>query len=618
MLKGLPDRHGALSGAASSRRRARIVSASAIALGAAWLFHAGIIPSAFGFETTVASQATQPAGAAATAPTLIPPEDRYGLWVVTPAAVAIAVAILLRQVLPALILGILTACTLMMHCLPPGEAFGGPGFIAVFRLAVERYLVGALTDPSHSGEADPSRVQTVLATLTIAGVVGVINLNGGTSAFVAQIARLATTRIRGMVATYLAGMAVFFDDYSNCLIIGPTMRPLLDRLRVSREKLSFILDATAAPVASLAPFGTWIATEVGFIGAGFAQLDAEGNRPAFLQGITAYQAFLASLPYRYYAIFTLVLVFLIAVTNRDFGPMRAAERRVRNQPEEDLVKGNVTAESARWWYAGIPVGVLIFATMTILFLTGFYSPNQPREIAGILSEANAYISILYGAMLALITALSISVASRAQTLAAAFESMMTGIQRVFPAVAILVLAWTLSDAMKELHIGKVAVHELRSHDFAPTLLPLLIFVSSCVVSFATGTSWGTMGIICPVAVLLAGHLAADMPHDQALGLFYGSVGSVLAGAVFGDHCSPISDTTVLSALASECPLEKHVWTQIPYALVAAGMEILAGDLLCGYFGLSVWVGLAAGTVLLVVIVFAIGRTPEQSSSSAVA
>jgi Na+/H+ antiporter NhaC len=525
-------------------------------------------------------------------------------------------------VLPALILGILTACAMMLPCLPPAESFGGPGLVAIFRLAVERYLVGALTDPSHSGVADPTRFQTVLATLTIAGVVGVIHLNGGTAAFVAQIARLATTRIRGMLATYAAGLAVFFDDYSNCLIIGPTMRPLLDRLRVSREKLSYIIDSTAAPVASLAPFGTWIATEVGFIGAGFSQLESSGPRPAFLEGVTAYQAFLASIPYRYYAIFTLLMVLILAATNRDFGPMRRAERRVRERPDESSVAGNVSATTAQWWYAGIPVGVLIVATMTILFLTGFFAPQRPRDaagagefVAGLLSYANAYISILYGAMIALVTALAISVTTKAQTLAAAFESMMAGVQRVFPAVAILVLAWTLSDAMRELHIGKVAVHELQAHKFPPTLLPLLIFVSSCVVSFATGTSWGTMGIICPVAVLLAGHLGADMPPDKALALFYGSVGSVLAGAVFGDHCSPISDTTVLSALATECPLERHVWTQAPYALVAAGLEIVAGDLLCGYFGWSVWIGLLVGTALLLTIILAFGRTPERQGAA---
>ncbi len=581
-------------------------------LGAGWLIHSGLLPTAFGFSGIDAAQASQPASVATSAPALVPPETRYGLWVVTPAAVAIAVAILLRQVLPALILGILSACTLMMYCLPAEESFGGPGLLTVFRLGVERYLVGTLTDPTH--------IKTVLATLTIAGVVGVIFSNGGTAAFVAQIAKLATTRVRGMLATYLAGLAVFFDDYSNCLIIGPTMRPLLDRLRVSREKLSFILDATAAPVASLALFGTWIATEIGYIDTGLKAIEGDGGRPAFLEGITAYRAFLASIPYRYYAIFTLVLVFLIAVSNRDFGPMRKAERRVRTQPEEDRLGADASAASARWWYAGIPIGVLIVATMSILCLTGYFAPKRPHDaerlldkIAGVLSYADAYIAILYGAMIALVTALAITVSTRAQTLAAAFESMMAGIQRVFPAVTILVLAWTLSDTMRDLHIGTVAVEQLRSHKFPPTLLPLLIFVSSCIVSFATGTSWGTMGIICPVAVLLAGHLAADMPKDQALELFYGSVGSVLAGAVFGDHCSPISDTTVLAALASECPLEKHVWTQLPYALVAAGMEVLAGDLLCGYFGVSVWVGLVVGTVLLIVIVYAFGRTPDDAN-----
>ncbi len=546
-------------------------------------------------------------GSPAAEPSLVSPEDRYGLWTLAPALVAIVTAVTLRQVFPALVVGILTAAAMIRPCLPAVEGYGDlPAVVAVLRLAVERYAIGALTDPSHRGVVDVTRIQTVLFTLTIAGMVGVIHANGGTAALVRRLAPLASTPRRGQLATFSAGLMLFFDDYSNCMIIGPTMRPVLDRLRISREKLSYILDTTAAPIASLALFGTWIGAEVGFIQAGLDQLHSDGASPAFLSGTTAYQIFIWSLPYRFYPLFALFLVFLIGWTGRDFGPMRAYEARAR--------RSAVAADSqaapdagARAWYAALPVGALIVVTMTLLFLTGWYRAVGPRTFGTILSNADTYVSILYGAVAALTLAVAISTIARAPSLAGALDAMMTGIQRILPAVAVLVLAWALSDAMKDLRLGHVAVQTLRSRDFSPHLLPALIFVSACIVSFATGTSWGTMGILCPVAVLLAGHLGADLPPSQALPLFYATVGSVLAGAVFGDHCSPISDTTVLSALASECSLETHVWTQLPYALTAAAMELLAGDLLCGYFGVPVWFALLVGAAGLLLFLRAVGR-----------
>ncbi len=542
------------------------------------------------------------------------PEDLFGLWTVLPAVVAIGMAVLLRQVFPALVMGTLTASAMVMYTLPSASKFGGAnGVVTAIRLAVERYIVGAIADPSHAGVADPTRMMTVLATLTIAGMVAVIHSNGGTAAMVRTVTGLARTRRRGQLATFLAGLVVFFDDYSNCLIIGPTMRPITDRLGVSREKLSFILDATAAPVASLALFGTWITTEVSFIQTGLDQLKADGSLPPFLANVSPYEAFIRSLPYRYYAIFALVLVFFIAITGRDFGPMRKAEEREAHRPPSIEETTPSIHDAAKWWYAALPVGALVFVTMLILFVTGWYGCEGSHSFQEILKNMNAYASILYGAMAALLLALGVSIATRMQTVTRALDSMMEGVQRVIPAVAILVLAWALSDSMRDLHLGQVAVRELRSHQFSPHLLPLFIFISACLVSFATGTSWGTMGILCPVAVLLAGHLAADLARDEALTLFYGSVGSVLAGAVFGDHCSPISDTTVLSALASECSLEAHVWTQLPYAVVAALMEVLAGDLLCGWLGAPVWLGLVAGTAGLFVFVYVVGRPiPERT------
>jgi Na+/H+ antiporter NhaC len=559
--------------------------------------------SAHGMAAQSRSHATQ----------LLPPEDRYGLWTLLPAGVAIATAILLRQVLPALTLGIFTASYMVMLCLPPEQKFGAEdSVITALRLSVEHYFVGVF--------AHADKIKTVLFTLTIAGMVGIIHANGGTAAFVRQVGKWASTRRKGQLSTYVAGLCLFFDDYSNCMIIGPTMRPVLDRLRVSREKLAFLVDATAAPVASLALFGTWIGAEVGFIQSGLDQLKGDDRLPAFLEGVTAYQTFIWSLPYRFYAIFALMLVFLIGLSGRDFGPMRKAEQRVQIHPVDEESPPDMAAQgrghatpfshdndAGRWWYAGVPVLMLIVVTVSLLFITGLAADPPPEGFGEILSQADPYVAILYGALSAVTAALVVSLVTRALTLRATLDGFMVGMQRIYPAVVVLILAWALSEAMKDLHLAEVAVRRLQAHAFSPHLLPLLLFISACVVSFATGTSWGTMGILCPVAVMLAGQLAADLPRGEALPLFYAATGSVLVGAVFGDHCSPISDTTVLSALASGCSLEAHVWTQLPYALTAAAVEIVAGDLLCARFGAPVWVGWIVGAAALVMMVWGVGR-----------
>jgi len=227
----------------------------------------------------------------------------------------------------------------------------------------------------------------------------------------------------------------------------------------------------------------------------------------------------------------------------------------------------------------------------------------------ILNAADPYRSILYGALASAVVAVLISVVTRAQRLREAVDAGTEGMARMFPAVVILILAWALSAATQALQLGQVISHELATRAFSPTYLPVAVFGSACVVSFATGTSWGTMGILCPVAVEVGARLVGDLPHEQALPLFYSTVGAVLAGAVFGDHCSPISDTTVLSALASSCKLEEHVWTQIPYAMTAAAVAVLAGHGVCNVMKQPWWMGLAAGVLLLLLFVRVVGRRP---------
>jgi len=560
------------------------------------------------------------------------PDVKYGAWVLVPPLATIVLAILLRQVIPALATGVLLAAYMLVPCLTVEQAYGG-GVLGGLRLAVETYFFGALASVDDTtGAVDYDHLKIVVFTLMIGGMVGVVSANGGTRSAVEQVARWASTRERGQLATWFAGLVVFFDDYANAMIVGPSLRPMTDRLKISRAKLAYIVDSTAAPVASIALVGTWIGTEISYIQQGLDGL-READMPAFLQGVTAYGAFLWSIPYRFYAILALVMVFFVAWLGRDFGAMRKAEQRLFDEEAsaKDDTKEDTTerADTGRAWYAIVPVGVLVLLTMSLLVVTGWpedgldsipVTETMPRWIelsVGVLTEANAYNSILYGAMSALGLAFLISLGTRALSLTKCVEAALAVMSRMLPTVIVLAMAWTLSSAMGDLRMGQVAVRLLQEGDFDARWLPALIFLSACVVSFATGTSYGTMGILCPATVTITASLLADTPTDQALPLFYAAIGAVLAGAVFGDHCSPISDTTVLSSLASECSLEQHVWTQIPYAVTVAVVSILCGDILCRWYEQPWWVGLLVGSAVLMLIVLLVGQKPRKSPSVSV-
>lgn len=539
----------------------------------------------------------------------VEPAAFYGAWVLTPAILTIVLAIVMRQVLPALSLGIFIAA-LMLAPFQSADGYSRD-LIGALRLSVERYLCGALTDASH--------VKVIVFTLLIAGMVGVIAVNGGTGRIVAAVARWARTRRQGQVATWFAGLLVFFDDYANAMIVGPAMGPVCDRLRISRAKLAYIVDTTAAPVSSLALISTWIGTEVGYIQDGLKSLH---EVPAFMQGATldggyAYGVFLASLPYRFYPILALLFVLLIALFNRDFGPMHRAEQEVgAAPPPQDAAAEHV---HGRAWYAAVPVLVLIGVTLSLLVITGWQKLHADGKtssglllISDIFANSDSYNALVYGALAALTVAGAISLGTGTLTLAETVEGCTRAMGHLLPTILVLVLAWTISAAIQDLQLGVVARDLLQHTQFDVRWLPLLVFASACVVSFATGTSWGTMGLLCPAVVTIAGGLLVhdpghDYPGGDAASVFYASVGAVLAGAVFGDHCSPISDTTVLSAAASGCTLELHVWTQMPYALVVALVGMISGDFLCRFTVLPAWGALLVGAAALVVIIWLLGR-----------
>ena len=532
--------------------------------------------------------------------------EAYGAWVLAPALAAITCAVITRQVIPSLLLGTAVAACMVLPCLPPEASFGQSNpVIRVVRLTVETYLIGAIINPEH--------IKVILFTLIIGGMVGVMEANGGTRALVDVIARKASNRRRGQLTAWLAGLVVFFDDYANTMIVGPTMQPICDRLRISRAKLAYIVDSTAAPVASIALVGTWVGAEIGYIQEGIDKVYATGHVPEFLEGLDGWRAFVSSIPYRFYPILAIVFVLLVAVTGRDIGPMRRSEAQARDgaaqAPPTDRAP---SARASGWWLAALPIAMLVLGTFGVLLWPGLFDrpPGVPLTVTAIFDAADPYVSILYGAVLGIVAAIGSTVLSRRGALKFSMDGAMAGLARMVPAVSVLVLAWALSDSSQKLHVGEVVSNWLEGCGFSITWLPLAVFVSAAGVSFATGTSWGTMGILCPMVVTVAAGLAESLPVEEARPLFYASVGSVLAGAIFGDHCSPISDTTVLSSLASNCTLEEHVWTQLPYAVIAALVGMAAGDAMCNKLGQSPWLGLALGTIVLILILRVFGRRIE--------
>lgn len=540
----------------------------------------------------------------------ISPGKYYGAWVFTPPLITIILAIWLRQVIPAMFIGILIAAYMAVY---PSMAGVADFLWRGTSLVVDDYYIGSITSTGNA------RVLTFAS--LIAGMSSIIVANGGSAAAVRRVARWASNRARGQLSTWFAGLLVFFDDYSNAMIVGPSMRPVTDKLKISREKLAYVVDSTAAPIASIALIGSWIGVEIQYIQTGLDELNLSTGGGQFAD-TSAYQIFLASIPYRFYPILAIAMVALVAITNRDFGPMRKAEQLAADKKSSD-VETLAEPPRGRQWLALFPIGALIFCTFGMLTVTGLEGLNGlPAEadfwqdqLPAIAQATQSSRSILFGTFASVIVAFFVTLWARALSFGEICKAFTDGLAHIMPTLAVLVSAWAIGSAMKALEIGTVAKDILEAAEFPVVWLPMVIFIAACVVSFSTGTSYGTMGLLVPSAVVISAGLLEGMEADQAMPLFYGSVGAVLAGAVFGDHCSPISDTTVLSSVAADCPVERHVWTQIPYAVVTALAGMICGDVLCHVYDWPIWSGLLSGIGLLLVFLLVVGRPPKPSQAT---
>ena len=520
-------------------------------------------------------------------------EEHSPSWLsLVPPLLAIGSAFLLRQVIVALFLGIWVGGWIAYNFSLPGLYYGLLDTIPV-------YVRGGLVNEE--------RISILMFSLMIGGMVGIIIKNGGTIAMVNRVIPWARSPRRGQLATSILGIVIFFDDYANTLIVGNAMRPIVDRLKISREKLAYIVDSTAAPIASLGLVTTWIGYEVGAIGDAIAKIDGFKE--------DAYSIFLHSLPYSFYPLLTIFFVFAVAFTQRDFGPMYAAEylarRKVvesREQPslgfkdDEQRDLNPQTDKPQRSINAIIPILVLLVATLIGLYVTGQATTETGATLKEIIGQADSAKSLLWGSLFSAIAAAILSIAQGILTLSETVDAWLAGMKSILPTMVILVLAWGLSAVLDE--IGTIEfLTSLLGDRLIPELIPTVVFLLSGTIAFATGSSWGTMAILMPLVVPLS-WTAISQGNMASSTIFYSSISTVLAGAVWGDHCSPLSDTTILSAMASRCEPVEHVRTQLPYAIAVGMVALLLGTLPTG-FGLPWWIALILGVggLLLVLRIF---------------
>lgn len=518
-----------------------------------------------------------------------------GILSLLPPLLAIVLALTLREVLLALFSGIWLGSIFLWDFNP----------ITGLMRALDTYLIGSMADSSHAA--------IVIFSMTLGGMVGVISRSGGTQGIVEKISRWANNARSGQIATWLMGVIIFFDDYANTLIVGNTMRPLTDKIRISREKLSYIVDSTAAPVASIAIISSWVGFQIGLIDQAFNNINVPHD---------AYITFLKSVPFASYSILAIFFVFLVGLTLRDFGPMYQAEHRsfltgkvLRDgaQPIADDKSLDINPEAGtplRWYNAGIPILVVIFATMIGLYYSGRIELGEKAASARmgvIIGAANSFSVLMWASFLGALTAILLAVTQKILTLNRALDAWLNGVKAMVIAMIILILAWTIGEVCGELKTADYVI-AMTSDFISPHVLPMLTFIVAAFIGFSTGTSWATMAILVPIVIPMAFKLTAGAQLSASLSnsILLGTIGAVLSGSVFGDHCSPISDTTIMSSMTSAADHIDHVRTQLPYAITVGFIAILVGYLPAG-FGFPVWLSLIIGCGVLLIILFVIGK-----------
>ena len=526
----------------------------------------------------------------------VPIESPMPLWLsVLPPIIAIVMALFLKEVISALFLGVLSGTFIMalFNGQEPGTALGS-GLLRV----VDTYITGSLFDFDH--------VTIIVFTLTIGGMVKIISANRGMQGIVNWLLRRAKGPRSGQIMTFFMDICIFFDDYSNTLMVGNTMRPVADKLKVSREKLAYIVDSTSAPVVAIAFVTTWIGAELSYIQEGIDVIGIDAS---------AYSVFFHSLKYSFYPLLTLAFVMMIIHSGRDFGPMLKAERDARLKEDFCSEKSDNVEQPAHSIDALVPLLTLIFGTILGLFATGYdasvwHDSNLDffAKLSTTIGNANSYTALIWSSLLSLLSAIIMTLLRGSLEFGKIMEEMIEGFKMMFNAVLILTMAWSIALVTKDMHTAEFVSEILLKLSLSPVIVPALTFILAALIGFSTGTSWGTMAILYPLILPASWMLCQDQGFSVAatMPLFYNVVASVMAGAVMGDHCSPISDTTIMSSMASGCNHLQHVKTQMPYALTVGSVALLIGVLPTA-LGLPSWLAFVVAIATLVIVVRFVGK-----------
>ena len=519
---------------------------------------------------------------------------RFGILTLLPPLVAIALAFITKETILSLFIGVFV-----------GEFMVSVNDLNIVSSAINAFL--AMGTQIISCMADPWNAGIILQCLLIGGIIQLVTKMGGAKALADEFAKRADTPRKAQLFTELLGLCVFFDDYANSLIVGPIMRPVMDKLHVSREKLAFVVDATAAPVAGIAIISTWIGLELSLITQGFESIGMH---------VSGFGIFLQTIPFRFYNILILIFIVISALTYYEFGPMKEAEKKARarkaDEPVESLEATSfddvkpVEGIKLSVWNAIIPIGVLIVGALIAFYWSGYTTilggedkalitlmQTSPLSFSGIfeaLSQSDASVALFQAALLASIVAIVMAVLQKIMTIEEAISEWVGGMKTIVITGVILLLAWSLGGVIGDLGTADYLVGILA--DTIPIfILPTLIFVLGALISFATGTSYGTMSILMPLTIPLAWAVNPEM------GFVIVCTSGVLTGAIFGDHCSPISDTTILSSMGTSCDHIAHVSTQIYYAIFVAVIAIVFGYIPAG-FGIQWYISIPVAIVVM--------------------
>ena len=489
-------------------------------------------------------------------------------WALLPPVVAIGLALITKEVYSSLFIGILVG----------GLLYSGFNFEGTVLHVFEDGIVSVLSDSYNVG---------ILVFLVILGaMVCLMNKAGGSAAFGRWAAKNIKSRVGAQMAAIVLGVLIFIDDYFNCLTVGSVMRPITDKHRVSRVKLAYVIDATAAPVCIIAPISSWAAAVSSYVPDG--------------QGLSV---FIRAIPYNFYALFTIAMMIAMVLMKVEFGPMLKFERNAiktgdlfsGSNPYAGLMEDDPDDTKGAVADLVLPIVVLIVACVTGMLYSGSFfdaASENYLNIPGAFSSSDASIGLMLGSSFGLLFALIFYWVRKAMTFKQMMECIPEGFKAMVPAIMILTFAWSLK-AMTD-SLGATPFVEYFVNTYARSVqffLPAIVFAIGCLLAFATGTSWGTFGILIPITM-------AIFPLDNPLGII--CISASMAGAVCGDHCSPISDTTIMASAGAQCDHVNHVSTQLPYAIVCAAIAfvsyVVAGLLV--HFGAPGILALPFGLVLL--------------------